>query len=67
MDSNKHNSILIGKDELEKILNKVKEIGCDSSFYITQVHSEIEEGETFFEIEVPHKIKGIFGFFTFRA
>jgi hypothetical protein len=65
--SNGNNSILIGKDELEKILNKVKEIGCDSSFYITQLQSDVDEGETFFEVEVPHKIKGIFGFFTFRA
>jgi hypothetical protein len=63
-----NNQILIDKDDLESILQKVKEVGCDTSFYIRHVAPKPNEDKTAdFEIEIPHKVKGIFGFFTFRV
>jgi hypothetical protein len=62
---NGNKEILIDKDDLESILQKVKELGCDTPFYIRQ--KDENEGDVSFEIEVPFKLKGIFGFFTFRV
>ena len=62
---NGNNEILIDKEDLESILQKVKEIGCDTPFYIRQ--QKDQESDASFEIEVPFKLKGIFGFFTFRV
>lgn len=59
-------SILIDKEDLEAILQKVKELGCDTPFYIRQKSPE-ENKDVAFEIEVPYKVKGIFGFFLFRV
>lgn len=60
--------ILIDKEDLERILEKVKEVGCDTPFYIRHItNGSGAESETSFEIEIPYKVKGIFGFFTFRV
>lgn len=60
--------ILIDKGDLEYILEKIKEVGCDTPFYIRHLENNTGvESEASFEVEIPYKIKGIFGFFTFRV
>lgn len=64
----KNRQILIDKSDLEYILEKVKEIGGDTPFYIRHLENDTgAEDEASFEIEIPYKVKGIFGFFIFRV
>jgi|LakMenEpi03Aug12_release.lakeMendotaPanAssembly.Ray.scaffolds.fasta_scaffold1775844_1 hypothetical protein len=64
------NEILMDKNELSRIMEKIEKVNSEGPFFIRQKETDTENtfpDEEIFEIEVPLTINGIFGLFTFKV
>lgn len=68
--SNHKNEILMDRNDLSAIMEKIEKVNSEGPFFIRQNEFDPEgkfPDEEFFEIEVPLTINGIFGVFVFKV
>lgn len=67
--SNHKNEILMEKNELAIIMEKIEKIDTEGPFFVRESSTKESEfpEENSLEIEVPLTINGIFGLFTFKV
>lgn len=68
--SNQKNEILMDRNDLSAIMEKIEKVNSEGPFFIRQKETDTENtfpDEEIFEIEVPLTINGIFGLFTFKV
>lgn len=68
--SDSKNEILMDRNDLSAIMDKIEKVNSEGPFFIRQNEADAEgkfPDEEIFEIEVPLTINGIFGVFTFKV
>jgi hypothetical protein len=68
--SNQKNEILMDRNDLSAIMEKIEKVNSEGPFFIRQKETDTDNtfpDEEIFEIEVPLTINGIFGLFTFKV